>query len=66
MIRVRWTSRPDPVCKSLWDVYMDSVIRARMKKPDGRFDKWAMKECDRALDRYFRAVEFELEWLNAE
>jgi hypothetical protein len=64
MIRVRWTSRPDPVCKGLWDIYMEAVIRSRMF--ESPFDKWAVKETDAALDRYFEAVEHELEWLNAE
>jgi hypothetical protein len=64
LIRITWTSRPDPVCKGLWDVYMDAVIRSRLvNKP---FDKWAIKETDKALKRYFDAVEDELEWLNAE
>jgi hypothetical protein len=66
LISLNLPSRPDPVCKGLWEVYMDSVVRARLKKPCGRFDKWTERECDRALRRYFDAVEHELAWLNAE
>lgn len=63
MIVVRRWSRPDPTCKALWQVYMDAVIRSRMAKRP--FDKWVVKETDAALERYFAAVERELEALNS-